>query len=349
MRRANQNIYNLLNSHNVLNTPILEENAIRNWGADRNNVQEHYESYLNHFIQEGAVGPIEKHPYIEKYSEDFDLSRQFLLLGTMPPSSYFNHLGLQGIPNNNISGNTPINYYYGNMQSLWRYLGFGNNLTIDVIRDNLKSKSIAISDVLSYLQRKKMKSANDSDIYNIVLNKEALRLFSGDSKIETILTTSGSLKDMIGNANSLSVVRAVKWILMDYDDLDLFSVSGESGGDGEYFPINNLGINQAVLQQNRGIEWWLRKGNKKIQFVNLPSPSGIAGTKMIRRGGFFEKWVRYKAHVGGIAQPNEAQLNNLNSFMENHPGIFGETPTKEYRRDVYAKALDGTLHEINNN
>ena len=112
MRRISIDLYEELIQNGVLSTPaLLNDEAIREWGTNNNNVIRHYESYLDVYQQPDSIGPIEKHPYIEFYENDFDLSRRFLLLGTFPPSSYFNNLGLEGLPNVNIQPNNPLNYY----------------------------------------------------------------------------------------------------------------------------------------------------------------------------------------------------------------------------------------------
>lgn len=87
MRKQDANLYNFLIVNGVLNTPPLNDQAIRNWGINLVNVYEHYSSYLLNIQAPNSPGPIEKHPYIELYQADCNLQREILLLGTFPPSS----------------------------------------------------------------------------------------------------------------------------------------------------------------------------------------------------------------------------------------------------------------------
>ena len=91
MKRINHRLYDLLIQSRLKSTPNLNDNDIRIWGQQINNVLLHYNSYLANCRSPNSFGPIEKHPYVDTYAKDFDLSRKFLLLGTFPPSSYFNN------------------------------------------------------------------------------------------------------------------------------------------------------------------------------------------------------------------------------------------------------------------
>ena len=46
MKKYNLSLYNIIISSEILNTPTLNDIAIRNWGLNLNNVYEHYDSYL---------------------------------------------------------------------------------------------------------------------------------------------------------------------------------------------------------------------------------------------------------------------------------------------------------------
>ena len=122
MRKTDLNLYNFLIVNGVLNTPALNDNAIRLWGANWQNVYDHYSSYLLNIQAPNSAGPIEKHPYIDLYSADCNFQRETILLGTFPPSSYINNLPVQNLPNPNVQNNNPTHYFYGNMNDLWFYL-----------------------------------------------------------------------------------------------------------------------------------------------------------------------------------------------------------------------------------
>ncbi len=228
MRHPDQMIYNFLIANGIANTPAYNDAAIQAWGLNLINVYEHYNSYLQNVLAHDAPGPIEKHPYLDTYEADFDLQHGgFLLLGTFPPSSYFNNLQLANLPNPNIQNNIPTHYFYGNTAALWDYLfGLqGPALTIPAIRAALKKHKISISDVFSYAQRRVMRKADDAQYRNIVLNCRISEVFQPSSTIHTLLFTSGSLRTFLGN--NTSALTGFRWILEDcLHGLEYFSISG---------------------------------------------------------------------------------------------------------------------------
>ena len=341
MRKKDNNIYNFLNLNGVLNTPQFNDLAIRNLGLNLNNLYAHYESYLQNIQAPNSYGPIEKHPYIELYQTDCDFQREILLLGTFPPSSYLNNLSLNNLPNPNVQKNNPTHYFYGNMNDLWYYL-FGLNsgaLTIPTIQASLNDYSLSISDVFAFVQRKKMISAFDIEYRNIVLNFNLKEIFNPLSKINTILFTSGNLSSFL--SNTTSTLTGFRWIIEDCcDGLNNFTISGDISGNGDYYPINALGVQNAVIQQNDGIVWWLKSGSKKIRIINLPSPAPMAAQKMIS-SSYFKKWINYKAKANGI-QPLGVGAN-LNQYLNLFNGIFDAPYTKQYRREIYQMVLSDKI------
>jgi hypothetical protein len=344
MRKLNLKIYNFLNQNGILNTPLLNDQAIRNWGEDLNNVYEHYSSYLQNVQIPNSPGPIEKHPYIELYKDDCDFQRDTLLLGTFPPSSYFNNLPINHFPNPNVQNNNPTHYFYGNMDALWFYLFEleGAEVTIPSIQSLLKENSISISDVFTFIQRKKMNSASDNDLKNIVSNYNLKEIFNSNSKIKTVLFTSGRLSNFLNN--NVSTLTGFRWILEEcFDGLHHFTISGDINGNGEFYPINNVGIQNSLHQQNGGIIWWLKFGDKKIRIVNLPSPAGGAQMGMMT-SSFFKKWMNFKANANGI--PLCVEDGNVMEYLNEYPDIFLAPPTIYYRREIYQMFLDDNLHLI---
>lgn len=348
MKRTDKTIHQVLENSEIANTPGLNSDTIRKWGNDNKNVREHYESYFHKIKNQGSCGPIEKHPYIEKYIQDFDLSRKILLLGTFPPNSYMNNLELSNLPNPNVESHKPIDFFYGNMTDLWYYLFDIDSeiITVAKIREKLRASEMSITDVFAYVQRRKMKSANDTYYKNIVLNKKLTGLFNSSSKVETIMTTSGMLTHLL-NMNTPNTITGFCWVLeQEFKDLSQFKISGSTDGNGEYFDFGKDGIEHALKQQNNGIIWWLKKGNQKIRIVNLPSPSPQS-SRSIPRMNFYKKWVNYKAKENNIPLPTVTEAKGLTKqYFSKHPGVFSSTPTKQYRKDVYAKVLDNTIQEI---
>jgi hypothetical protein len=344
MRKIDINIYNSLIFNGVLSTPILDDKDIQNWGINSQEVCAHYDSYLNNFQLPNMSGPIEKHPYIDLYQSDCDFERETLILGTFPPSSYLNNLELHNLPNPNIQPNNPTHFFYGNMNDLWYYL-FGMDaleVTIPSIQASLLKKSISITDVFSYVMRKNMISAFDSEYRNIVLNSNICRVFNSESKIKNILFTSGSLSSFLGNTTS--TLTGFRWILEDCcNGLHNFSISGDATGNGQFYPINALGIQNAIQQQNNGIVWWLNSGEKKVRIVNLPSPAPMAAQKMIG-STFFKRWINYKAITNGLpAYDNETRVRE---YVNNFPDVFDESITKQFRREVYQMVLNNEILDI---
>jgi hypothetical protein len=347
MRKINQGIYNFLNVSAVFNTPLLNDNSIRIWGQNHINVIQHYNSYLTNVNAPNSPGPIEKHPYIELYDDFFNLQNKFLILGTFPPSSYFNNLGLNGLPNPNIQPNNPVHFFYGNQNNLWNFLFNINpvNITINQIKENLIHNNISITDVFSFIQRKSMINSDDSNLKNLVLNCRVLEIFDQGSSIETILLTSGKLATFF-NAQT-STLTGLKWILEDCgSNIEDFKFSGDITGNGLYYPINEVNLINVLNQQDNGIVWWIKKGDKKIKVINLPSPSNI-GAARLPGSIYFSKWVLYKATVNNIPLPNQVQLQNLIlNYLPLYPNIFVGPPTIQFRREIYTMALNNTIQLI---
>jgi hypothetical protein len=345
MRKMSQRLYNFLINNGIANTPVCTDQAFRTWGEDINNVYEHLDSYLGLIHEPNSPGPIEKHPYIDLYAADFDFQRNTILLGTFPPSSYLNNLPLNNLPNPNVQNNNPTHFFYGNMNSLWNYLfpGIQGNIAIPFLQQQLALHDISISDVFSFVQRKNMRSAADSDLKNIVVNCKLSRLFDSSSSIETVLFTSGSLNSFL--SNSVSTLTGFRWVLEDCcGGLDAFTISGDISGNGPYYPINNAGLQMAVQQQEGGIVWWLKSENKTIRIINLPSPAGAAAIQMFN-SSFFRKWINYKANLLGLPQLQIGQ-NVRQYLIINHQLIANGSPTTQYRQEVYEMVLNNTIHLI---
>lgn len=340
-----QQLYNFLIDNGIANTPVCTDQAFRNWGEDINNVYEHLDSYLGLIQEPNSPGPIEKHPYIDLYADDCDFQRQTLVLGTFPPSSYLNNLLLNNLPNQNVQNNEPTHFFYGNMNSFWNYLFPGNqeNIAIPFLQQQLALHDISISDVFSFVQRKNMRSAADSDLKNIVVNCNLSRLFDSSSSIETVLFTSGSLKSFL--SNSVSTLTGFRWVLEDCcGGLDAFTISGDISGNGPYYLINNVGLQMAVQQQEGGIVWWLKSENKTIRIINLPSPAGNAALAIV--GSYFLfRWINFKANQLGF--PALQRGENVRQYLELNPGLIGNLPlTVQYRQEVYQMVLNNTIHLI---
>jgi hypothetical protein len=355
MRKINRQIYDWLVASGVGHVPPFDDEAIRAWGMQAENVVAHYASYLASIHEPGSPGPIEKHPYIERYPDAFALGRSTLLLGTFPPSTHLNGLHLPAPPNPNMGANVPIPFFYGNMATLWNYLFglVGDQLIVAAIQAKLTEFDIGISDVFSFVQRLKMISSKDSDLRNIIVNRSIEGIFDPVSMVDTVLFTSGTVGGL--TQDTVSTLSGFKWILQDwYNEHHIpVEISGSLNGQGQYFPLNPNGINAFALapimaEQDGGIVWWLRTNNKQLRIVNLPSPSAGANINMYG-SAFFAKWIAYKALENDIPPPNQHQLNNLvELYLPLFPNVFGagENVLSQYRREVYGMVLNDTIHLI---
>jgi hypothetical protein len=342
MRKSDKNLFKKLYNNEVLFTPDFD--AIRIWGQNLRNVYSHYDSYLETIKENNSFGCMEKHPYLDLYKDDFNLKRGILILGTFPPSSYFNNLPLNNLPNPNIQPNKPVNYYYGNVNDLWFYL-FGlksDEIKVETIRNLLSQNEISISDVIAYSQREIMNQSDDNNLKNIVVNWKIGNVFNSESHVHTILFTSGGLGTFLNN--NTTALNGFRWILEDCaGGLSECEICGEISGNGHYFSVSKKGIERAKADQNGGIIWWIKKGDKKVRIINIPSPSPAAAIQM-KSSPFFLKWINYMSSENGIQAPSVN--DNLNNYLDQYPAIFYKPFTRQYRSMIYSKILNNTIDEI---
>lgn len=337
MKNEQRQRWQQLVNQNIVSTPYLLDEAIRQWGEVAQNVINHRDSYNNIF--NGGAGPIEKHPYIETYADDFAIrKRDKLILGPFP--SRYGH-------------QVDIDYYFGDNPDIWYYFfGIDNinleNNAINYVRTILQDEGIAITDVFQFVQRRNLAAVAVQNHGNLVLNSDVSKVLKHGSKVKTIFLLSGDLSSLVEpEETNVDTTKGFYWILQEEKMLKECTISGDVTGNGAFHPFNVEGINAAIQQQNNGIIWWIKYKNKKVKIVNLPNPSPGAAMQMINVGGFFEKWVVYKAEQDpNIPIPNQAQLLNLNGYMNDYPGVFEPAPTRQYRREVYQMALNGALSEI---
>jgi hypothetical protein len=99
----------------------------------------------------------------------------------------------------------------------------------------------------------------------------------------------------------------------------------------------------SVAEQDEGIIWWIKKGEKKIRLINPPAPGiGIA----IPGSPYFLRWVNRMADENNIPRPNVDQINNLMDYCGLYPHVFHEPFTNQYKRDIYSRILNGTIMNI---
>jgi hypothetical protein len=337
-----------LNANAVANTPVFTDNSILGWsnnGNINNNVIAHLRRYLNSGFNRGNPGPYEIHPYIIREIASFDLNRKYLVLGTFPPNSYMHNLPAiapLAALNNYISTPPNVDFFYGNLASFWNLIGTTGPLNkINIIR-YLAQNDISISDVILGAQRKENNSADDSRLFNILPNLDIKNIFDNSSKVETILFTSGSLRNVRFYANGLFKIKEVttlnyflKILLLSGFQIE---ISGQTDGNGVFHPFNNLGVQSSILQQAGHIIWWIKFGNKKMRIINLPSPSDRANLT-IANSVFFKRWVNWKCTQNVIPTP-PINANLLAGFLPGFPTIFTPPFTKQYKSEIYNLALN---------
>jgi ribosomal protein S18 acetylase RimI-like enzyme len=116
---------------------------------------------------------ITKHRYIKKYPIKKD--DKHLILGTIHPHS-----------------TSELDFFYGNAKTFWDLLAQALGLqfdNLDNILDFLKKHNIAISDMILQCCRQNETATKDSELYNLVLNKNIKKKILY-SNIETIYFTS---------------------------------------------------------------------------------------------------------------------------------------------------------------
>jgi len=177
------------------------------------------------------------------------------------------------------------------------------------------------------------------------LNDQLTEILSPNSKIETVLLTSGNLAGLNlrlnGNLNINNGITTLKgFVQILIDNQIKFEISGDVTGNGQYHPFTNNGIQAAVAQQNGHIIWWLKVSNKKIRIINLPSPAGNASIN-IPASPFFFRWVNWKALQNQIPLPLAGQ-NLMNEYLPLHD-IFNPPYTSQYKMEVYSLVLNNLI------
>ncbi|MCF8214776.1 MAG: hypothetical protein K9I92_06435 [Chitinophagaceae bacterium] len=351
MKRLIPQLFNQLLQAGIANSPaLLNKNSVLQWsnnGTINQNVVEHLNSYLvnANFHQQNQQGPYEIHPYLAREEEHFDLNKRCLLLGTFPPNSYIRNIPgiVNPILNPNLANLPNVDFFYGNMASLWDCFGIGNNPGLDEILSFLYHNSISVSDVILGAQRKNFGNGADEEYRNIVLNDKLINVFNSNSKIENILFTSGKLSNLQlmlnGNLNAgVSALKGFIQILIDHHIN--FEISGDITGNGIYYEFNDFGILASIAQQNNHLIWWIKTTKKKVRIINLPAPSGNAN-QQIPSAPLFFRWVTWVAIQHNIAPPVLGQ-NLMHDYLPQH-NIFIQPYTTQYKRDIYSLALNDLI------
>lgn len=285
--------------------------------------------------------PFEWHPYIEESR----LNERILLLGTFPPPSYliekYNWDQSPKLKSIDIGSEPEINYFYGNMASLWKILNIDLNdldklKKKDKIIAELKNKGVGISDIILSCQRliiHKKERSNDTNLFNIVPNLKLIQEIIESKKLERILFTStgwdiGVFKNKkIINADSntmgiflksLSQFYAIEisfndsWIALK----DLIREEHSVRYPNEEGEVLFKGPNFMKIRIHKG---GLRK---ELNLIGLPSPSALSNLGLEDQV-YFKLWKKYTENKGEVY------------IKEN------------YKTDLYRLAFSNNLEDLN--
>lgn len=141
--------------------------------------------------------PIEIHPYLNEFQlQNFNK----YIIGTYPPISYVRDLCLIPPGTGNIPSRPIIPFYHGNVRAMWKLFGINN---IDIIFNLnriqakqelinfLNNRNINYCDIIYSVKRKKYTSF-DTDLKNIVINKNLLRHVLLNNNVNRLLFITGS-------------------------------------------------------------------------------------------------------------------------------------------------------------
>jgi hypothetical protein len=142
--------------------------------------------------------PCNPHPERHPYKGELIINKNYkkFIIGTFPPHTYQADLFEDLTYSFGKKVSKPrLPFYHGNREMLWKYI-LGeeelNSLDQDRVKrkiqiiEFLKNNKINYADIIDYCQRREY-NADDSNLYNIVLNKDLVKLFQGSPSEEMLL------------------------------------------------------------------------------------------------------------------------------------------------------------------
>jgi hypothetical protein len=273
----------------------------------------------------------EKHPY----KEELKLNKSYkkFIIGTFPPHTYQADLfgGLTYCSGKKVSKpNLP--FYHGNREMLWKYL-LGAEKYNSLYKDREKRKEqivefliknkINYADIIDYCQRREY-NANDSNLYNIILNDDLVQLLSSNNNDDILLVfNTGSFFTSSGMSFNREQKLNPKTFVFD---LFLYLLI-EDGRKAEVQILNGERISieysnrQKLKNINNILSFNLFIDGKKFSVVSGPSPAN--GDGKLQENQIFKRFV--KQHCS----------NKSLGFQK-----------KEFKRFVYQTALLGDHTEL---
>lgn len=159
-----------------------------------------------------VITPLEKHPYITPLDPTQETTG--LMIGTFPPISYLcSQHNLPHLINLNLNHISPphIDYFHGNMNSLWNYSPvkiddiMENNNPQDIpsiIEQSLANRNIVYSDIIKFTQRRILNNgydARDNNLRNIIPNNDIFDFLFSSKYVNRIYFTNSTF--VVGNRN----------------------------------------------------------------------------------------------------------------------------------------------------
>ncbi len=274
----------------------------------------------------------EKHPYKDELMLDPSFDK--FIIGTFPPHTYQADLfkDIKYCSSKKVS-KPKLPFYHGNREMLWLYLlgeELFNSLEKDrnqrkiQIIDFLKNSRINYVDIIDYCQRREY-NANDSNLYNIVLNQDLLKLLNS-IKNENILLVfnTGSFFTSSGmrfsaREQKLDPKRFVFdmfiYLLLENGYKVEVQILNEDRISVEYANQNKLKSIKNILMFNLFID------DKKVSVVAGPSPAN--GDGKLQQSKIFKRFI------------NKYCSNKSISFQK-----------KEFKQFVYQTALLGNFNDL---
>lgn len=325
MIKLNKTIY--INSAQELNLP--QENELKEKSLF--NLYNHSIDFVKAKNKLPCNPAPEKHPYKEILP--LDKSFKKFIIGTFPPHTYQADLfkDLKYCSGKKVS-KPKLPFYHGNREMLWFYLlgeELFNSLGLERIErkiqiiEFLKKRRINYADIIDFCQRREY-NANDSNLYNIVLNQDLLNLINSINNENILLVfNTGSFFTSSGMSFGRNEKLNPKTFVFDM----FVHLLIEGGFEVDVQILNDERItinynNRKSLKYIRNIlSFNIFINNKKISVVAGPSPAN--GDGKLQANQIFKRFV--KKHC-----PNKSL-----GFQK-----------KEFKQFVYQTALLGDYRDL---
>lgn len=288
------------------------------------------------FVKSNSKLPCNPAPEKHPYKDDLKLDESFnkFIIGTFPPHTYQADLlkDLKYCWGKKVT-KPRLPFYHGNREMLWLYL-LGEELlnSLDTNRierkiqiiDFLRERKINYADIIDFCQRREY-NANDSNLFNIVLNEDLLKFLKSKNSENILLvfntgsffTSSGmsfSASEQKLNPKSFVFDMFIHLLIENGCAVEVEILIGERISIN-YFNRNKLKNIRNILSFNLFID------NKKISVVAGPSPAN--GDGKLQGNQIFKRFIKKHCPNNGIGSQK-----------------------KEFKKFVYQTALLGNFQDL---